>query len=323
MVHPNKKANTGRASSGVNSNLTKGEMFGMKRKVSNYFVDDKPFPIDTDYQDVCKESYNGLGKVDFVDQCLINVGLARSYLNDFNRRKEEHRIMYPDIYKNEIDKNRDMKAVATVPRPLGRGGMTQRMLERIATRQEAGLSAEEILCDIMQDPKQSIELRFRAASKVADLVYPKAASVEIEVDDNRLSLEEIDKRLMSLLLKGEKVINPEVPVITLDIISDEKSKFLSSLKVDKVEALELFDNEDSDNAGCDTYPSHDPLHDPLYDPLYDPALDTSLSSVEIVSTFSVGSIPTLGGDASSTLGGDSMSTLGGDGDAINTEWGDY
>ena len=75
----------------------------------------------------------------------------------------------------------------------------------------------------MQDSKQSMELRFRAASKVADLVYPKAASVEIDVDNKQLSLEEIDSRLISLLQKNyvqrvEKVI----PSVAEDVLIEDK-----------------------------------------------------------------------------------------------------
>jgi len=85
-------------------------------------------------------------------------------------------------------------------RPKGsRNKMTQRMLDRVAERQEAGLSAEEILIDIMQDPNQPPELRFKAASKIADIVYPKAAAVEVDIEDNRLSISEIDDKIKQLL----------------------------------------------------------------------------------------------------------------------------
>lgn len=85
-------------------------------------------------------------------------------------------------------------------RPKGsRNKMTQRMLDRVAERQEAGLSAEEIMCDIMQDPNQPAELRFKAAAKIADIVYPKAASVELEIDNANLSIEEIDDKLKQLM----------------------------------------------------------------------------------------------------------------------------
>ncbi|MGL5013150.1 MAG: hypothetical protein ACRC6V_02510 [Bacteroidales bacterium] len=82
-----------------------------------------------------------------------------------------------------------------------RNKMTQQMLDRVAGRSEDGLSMEEILMDIAQDPDAPSELRFKAASKVADLVFPKAASVEVKIDDeDKLSKEQIDQRL-SLLLK--------------------------------------------------------------------------------------------------------------------------
>lgn len=80
-----------------------------------------------------------------------------------------------------------------------RSKMTQLMLDRVAARSEAGLSAEEILIDIMQDPDVSPDLRFKAAAKVADIVFPKAASVEMEVDNSQMSIEEIDQKIAQLL----------------------------------------------------------------------------------------------------------------------------
>lgn len=85
-------------------------------------------------------------------------------------------------------------------KPRGsRNKLTQMMLDRVAQRQESGLSAEEIMIDIMQDPKASPELRFKAASKIADIVFPRAASVELEVDNTALSPDEIDNKIKQLL----------------------------------------------------------------------------------------------------------------------------
>lgn len=85
-------------------------------------------------------------------------------------------------------------------KPKGsRNKLTQLMLDRVAARQEAGLSAEEILCDIMQDPNANPDLRFKAAAKIADIVYPKAASVELEIDNASMSVEEIDDKIQQLL----------------------------------------------------------------------------------------------------------------------------
>ena len=50
-------------------------------------------------------------------------------------------------------------------RPKGsRNKMTQRMLNRVAERSEDGLSMEEIMMDIAQDPQMPAELRFKAAA---------------------------------------------------------------------------------------------------------------------------------------------------------------
>lgn len=86
-------------------------------------------------------------------------------------------------------------------RPKGsRNKMTQKMLDRIAARSEDGLSMEEILMDIAQDPNQPAELRLKAASKIADIVYPKASSVEVKVDeDSVMTKEQMDERLKQLI----------------------------------------------------------------------------------------------------------------------------
>lgn len=164
---------------------------------------------------------------DIIDQCLTNIGLASDIINENQRRMKEHRVMYPEYYKRDDFSKGGPVGIPAKPDLFrgSRGAMTQRMLERIASRQEAGLSAEEILCDIMQDTKQSMELRFRAASKVADLVYPKAASVEIDVDNKQLSLEEIDSRLIGLLQKNyvsriEKDVTPVIDSTVKELIED-------------------------------------------------------------------------------------------------------
>ncbi|MGL5014211.1 MAG: hypothetical protein ACRC6V_07975 [Bacteroidales bacterium] len=86
-------------------------------------------------------------------------------------------------------------------RPKGsRNKMTQLMLDRVSARSEDGLSVEEIMLDIAQDPNQPAELRFKAAAKISDLVFPKAASVEVQIEDtSALSKGEMDARLKQLL----------------------------------------------------------------------------------------------------------------------------
>ena len=86
-------------------------------------------------------------------------------------------------------------------RPKGsRNSMTKRMLNRVAERSEAGLSMEEIMMDIAQAADMPPELRFKAAKAVADLVYPKAASVEVKMDDKEnMSVQQIDDKLAQLM----------------------------------------------------------------------------------------------------------------------------
>lgn len=89
-------------------------------------------------------------------------------------------------------------------RPKGsRNKMTQKMLNRVASRSEDGLSVEEIMLDIAQDPQMPSELRFKAAAKIADLVFPKAASIEVQIDEKEaMSKDQMDNRLRELLTLG-------------------------------------------------------------------------------------------------------------------------
>ena len=81
-----------------------------------------------------------------------------------------------------------------------RNKMTQLMLDRVAARSEDSLSMEEIIMDIAQDPNMPAELRFKAAAKISDLVFPKAASIEVDMDEaNILTKSEMDARLAQLL----------------------------------------------------------------------------------------------------------------------------
>lgn len=95
------------------------------------------------------------------------------------------------------------KAYSESHRPKQKGDrnkLTQQFLDRVAARQESGLAMDEILMDIAQDPASGPELRFKAAAKVADLVYPRASSVEVKVDEAPVpTKEQIDQRLRELL----------------------------------------------------------------------------------------------------------------------------
>ena len=73
-------------------------------------------------------------------------------------------------------------------RPKGsRGKLTQLMMDRVAA---SHLSPDEVLIQIYEDPNIPPDLRFKAASKVADLVYPKAASVEVKIEEENVINEE-------------------------------------------------------------------------------------------------------------------------------------
>ena len=95
-------------------------------------------------------------------------------------------------------------------RPKGsRGKLTQLMLDRVAA---SHLSPDEVLIQIYEDPNIPPDLRFKAASKVADLVYPKAASVEIKIEDeNVVNEDSLNAQIKDFLKEalGKDIMPPE------------------------------------------------------------------------------------------------------------------
>lgn len=95
-------------------------------------------------------------------------------------------------------------------RPKGsRGKLTQLMLDRVAA---SHLSPDEVLIQIYEDPNIPPDLRFKAASKVADLVYPKAASVEIKIEDeNVVNEDSLNAQIKDFLMGalGKNIMPPE------------------------------------------------------------------------------------------------------------------
>ncbi len=70
------------------------------------------------------------------------------------------------------------------------------MLDRVAA---SHLSPDEVLIQIYEDPNIPPDLRFKAASKVADLVYPKAASVEVKIEEENV----IKRRIIECTNQGD------------------------------------------------------------------------------------------------------------------------
>lgn len=95
-------------------------------------------------------------------------------------------------------------------RPKGsRGKLTQLMLDRVAS---SHLSPDEVLIQIYEDPNIPPDLRFKAASKVADLVYPKAASVEVKIEEeNVINEDTLNLQIKDFLTNalGMNVLPPE------------------------------------------------------------------------------------------------------------------
>lgn len=93
-------------------------------------------------------------------------------------------------------------------RPKGRRNvLTQMLLDHAAA---AELQPFEVLYDIYRDDTIPPDLRFKAASKYADLIYPKAASVEVKIEDDNTSEEMVDNKIRDFLFEhlGVDVLPP-------------------------------------------------------------------------------------------------------------------
>jgi hypothetical protein len=106
-------------------------------------------------------------------------------------------------------------------RPRGsRGKLTQLMLDRVAS---SHLSPDEVLIQIYEDPNIPPDLRFKAASKVADLVYPKAASVEIKMEDENAINEDTLNAQIKDFLTGALGIDVMPPEDSVDAEKEEEA----------------------------------------------------------------------------------------------------
>lgn len=107
------------------------------------------------------------------------------------------------------DKNRNLRTGKFVKGNSGggrqkgsRNKLTQRFLDRVAERTEDGLSAEDVLIDMFQDPEVPLDLRFKAASKVMEFTLPKSQNIEVITEETNLTKEQIDTKLKELLAAG-------------------------------------------------------------------------------------------------------------------------
>ena len=84
-----------------------------------------------------------------------------------------------------------------------RNQMEQRMLNNMSKRiQLTGIAPEDILVDIYENPKSADELKYKAASKVTELLYPRASTLSVDMKEDPISKEEIDNQLSRLLSLG-------------------------------------------------------------------------------------------------------------------------
>lgn len=78
-----------------------------------------------------------------------------------------------------------------------RNKLTQQMLDAVAN---ARIRPDEYLLDVMESPTATPKERLMAAMKLVDIVYPKAASVEVDIkNDEEMTAEELDKLIASKL----------------------------------------------------------------------------------------------------------------------------
>jgi hypothetical protein len=80
-----------------------------------------------------------------------------------------------------------------------RNRLTLKLLERFEERNQDGISIEELMFDLAQGEQYDPDLRMKAAAKLADLVFPKTAQVELEIDNNdATSIGEIEDKIKQL-----------------------------------------------------------------------------------------------------------------------------
>lgn len=78
-----------------------------------------------------------------------------------------------------------------------RNKMTQQMLDMVANSR---ISPAEYLMDVMENVTSTPEERLKAAMKLVDIVYPKTASVDLDVSGEvEISGKELDEALASKL----------------------------------------------------------------------------------------------------------------------------
>lgn len=83
-----------------------------------------------------------------------------------------------------------------------RNRITQELLDLIAN----GRSPAEALYEMQENEELPPELRYKAAAKLTDIVYPKASSVEVIVDEkDKWTKEQLEERILVLANKVASV----------------------------------------------------------------------------------------------------------------------
>lgn len=78
-----------------------------------------------------------------------------------------------------------------------RNKLTQQMLDAVAN---ARIKPHEFLLDVMEMPSNTMDERLKAALKLVDIVYPKAQSVEVDMNiEQEVSPAEMEDRIKQIL----------------------------------------------------------------------------------------------------------------------------
>lgn len=140
---------------------------------------------------------------------------GRVYLDDFSHLKKG------DIYKGKIiegitedgyphSNGRNLVKNTFLPgNNYGKGRikgsrnkLTQQMLDAVAN---ANIKPHEFLIDVMEMATNTTDERLKAAMKLVDIVYPKAASIEVDMSlEEETSPEEMMRVVQSILEKTKE-----------------------------------------------------------------------------------------------------------------------
>lgn len=109
-----------------------------------------------------------------------------------------------DKWGKDIETGRYVKGFVRPGPGRPKGSRNKLVLGLLSKVEGDDVKPEDVLRAIYMDSDAHPELRLRAASKLLDYVYPKAASVQVEVEDNTpRSIEELNSKIVDLLANAQ------------------------------------------------------------------------------------------------------------------------